>query len=246
MAIYAKFAAFYDEIMGDRSSETGQIRAYIAKYLPGAKSLLELGCGTGALLTELAGDLAVTGVDQSPEMLSIAARRVPEATLVQGDISKFALDARFDVIICMFDTLNHVPRFESWLEVFGRVHEHLADGGLFIFDVNTAGRLRALGNQPPYVQDFGQHTLIMNITPIDGKVYHWEVKIFERLEDDLFRLHYESILQLGMPLATIREALAVNFDLLEEADPDEGLLGENADRIYFVYRHVGGVDGADN
>ena len=78
--------------------------------------MLEFGCGTGALLAGLAGDLNLTGVDQSPEMLSHAqARNLPHTTLVQADMTKFALDERFDVAICMFDTLNHLPRLRSGL-----------------------------------------------------------------------------------------------------------------------------------
>jgi len=236
---YAKFAAFYDEIMEDRSSDIDLIRDYILRFLPTANSVLELGSGTGALLAGLAGQMTVTGVDQSPEMMAIAAKKVPDATLVSADITKFALGTRFDVVICMFDTLNHVASFDGWLEVFDRVREHLVEGGLFIFDVNTIGRLRALGRQHPYLQDFGEHTLIMNITPAEGDVSLWEVKIFEHLEDDLFRLHHEKILELGVPLDRIHSALEVNFDLLDETDLEPGPVSDDSDRIYFAYRHRG-------
>jgi SAM-dependent methyltransferase len=239
MAIYAKFAGFYDQIMGDRTETVDQIRTYLTKYLPSATSLLELGCGTGALLAGLAGDLTVTGVDQSPEMLAIAAGRVPGAGLVQADMTKVSLGRRFDVVICMFDTLNHVPDFDGWLELFERAHEHLVEGGLFIFDVNTIGRLRGLGHQNPYVEDFAENTLIMNITPTDTDVFLWEIKIFERLEADLFRLHHETILELGVPLARIRDALALNFDVLDEADLDGHLVSDEAERIFFACRHRG-------
>src|SRR5580658_745279 len=239
MVIYAKFAAFYDQIMGDRTETIDQIKGYITKYLPTATSLLELGAGTGALLAGLTGNLAVTGIDQSPEMLAIAEANVPEATLIQGNITNFVLGQRFDVVICMFDTLNHVPRFNGWLGVFERAHEHLVEGGLFIFDVNTIGRLRGLGHQVPYVEQFGGNTLIMSITPTDTDVFLWEIKIFERLEADLFRLHHETILELGVPLARIRDALALNFDVLDEADLDGHLVSDEAERIFFACRHRG-------
>src|SRR5262252_8714513 len=83
MASYAQFAGFYDQIMGDRSEDIWRIRRTIERFMPGARSLLELGCGTGAMLAGLADDLAVTGVDASPEMLAIAAGKVPGARLVQ-------------------------------------------------------------------------------------------------------------------------------------------------------------------
>ena len=79
MLNYAKFALFYDEIMGDRTEDIDQVRERITKYLPTATSVLEFGCGTGALLAGLAGDLNLTGVDQSPEMLSLRQRQEPAA-----------------------------------------------------------------------------------------------------------------------------------------------------------------------
>ena len=50
--------------------------------LPPARTL-DVACGTGFLTAHLPGEL--TGLDQSPEMLAIAAERLPGATFVQGD-----------------------------------------------------------------------------------------------------------------------------------------------------------------
>src|SRR5260370_22609269 len=113
------------------------------------------------MLAGLAPDLAVAGVDQSPEMLTVAARRGLRAELVQADMTAFSLGTRFDVVICVFDTLNHLARFASRREMFDRGHEHLAEGGLFAFDVNTQGRLRRLWQGPPFATDFGANTITM-------------------------------------------------------------------------------------
>jgi len=237
VAAYAEFARFYDQVMGDRSQLIERVRGYIERYLPAAGSLLELGCGTGAVLAGLAPALRVTGVDLSPEMLATAARNVAAASLVEADITMFSLGARFDVVICIFDTLNHLPTFDSWLKVFGRVHEHLAEGGLFVFDVNTVGRLRRLSQAPAYVEDFGPHTLIMDVTSGGGNLSLWDVRIFEQVNGDEFRLHHERIPEFGVPLTVIHEALAANFELLEATEPDGGRATDESHRVYFVYRH---------
>jgi SAM-dependent methyltransferase len=185
VTIYTGFASFYDRIMGDRSEEVDRIRTYVSRHMPGAQSLLELGCGTGALLAGLTSDLDVTGIDQSPQMLAVAQATVPDAHLVRGDMTAFSLPGQFDVVICMFDTLNHVPSFDGWLSLFSCVHEHLVEGGLFIFDVNTAGRLRRLDGAPPFVDEFDGNVVIMTVRSAHDGLSLWETKIFDRQHDDI-------------------------------------------------------------
>jgi SAM-dependent methyltransferase len=233
---YDRFARFYDRIMGDRTAEVERIRTYISTHLPAARSLLELGCGTGALLSGLAADLSVAGIDRSPEMLSVAARTVPGARLVQADITAFTLPARFDVVMCMFDTLNHVTTVDGWRSLFRCAHEHLSDGGLFIFDVNTTGRLRRLADAPPYLDEFDGNVVLMTVRSAGDGLALWETRIFEHQADDLYRLHYEPIYELGVPLGQIHGALAGRFELLEEESRDGSPVSDSSDRLFFVYR----------
>jgi len=236
VADYDRFAPFYDRVMGDRTAEVDRIRTYISKHHQGAQSLLELGCGTGALLAGLAADLSVTGIDRSPEMLSVAARTVPAARLVQADITAFALPARFDVVMCMFDTLNHVTTVDGWNSLFRCAHEHLSDGGLFIFDVNTSGRLQRLAGAPPYLDEFDGNVVVMTVRSARDGLVLWETRIFEHQKDDIYRLHDEPIYELGLPVAQIRAALAGRFELMEEESLDGSPVSDSSDRLFFVYR----------
>jgi SAM-dependent methyltransferase len=236
VADYTGFARFYDRIMGDRDEEIARIRTYIGRYLPGARSLLELGCGTGALLVGLSPELSVTGIDRSPDMLAVAARTVPGARLVQGDITAFSLPDRFDVIICMFDTLNHVQTLAGWLSMFRCAHEHLADGGLFIFDVNTAGRLQRLDGVPPYLDEFDGNVVVMTVRSAGDSLSLWRTMIFEHQQHDAYRLHDERIYELAVPLDQIRGALADRFELLHEASLDGSPVSDDSDRVFFAYR----------
>jgi SAM-dependent methyltransferase len=233
---YAGFAQFYDRIMGDRTEEVTRLLSYIRRHAPQASSLLELGCGTGAILSGLAPTLAVTGLDRSPEMLAIAAEQVPAARLVSADMTAFRLAARFDVVICVFDTLNHVPAFGGWLALFDRVHEHLANDGLFIFDVNTAGRFSRLHGTRPYMDEFDGNLVLMTVRADGQHISLWETRIFERLHDDIYRLHHERIHELGVPLRQIRAALADRFRLLEQESLDGSTVSDESDRVFFVYR----------
>jgi SAM-dependent methyltransferase len=243
VAAYAEFAGFYDQVMGDRAADIERVRQQVRLHHPAAASLLELGCGTGAVLAGMTSELSVTGIDLSAEMLSVAARSVPTARLVRADMTEFSLGSRFDIVICVFDTLNHVPRLDAWRAMFKRVHEHLTGGGLFVFDVNTTGRLRRLWRGPPFATDFGENTVIMDVLPGGrgaggaGELSLWTVRIFERADGDMFRLHQETIPELGVPLATIREVLAGHFDLLEETDLNGGEVSDESSRVFFTFRH---------
>jgi SAM-dependent methyltransferase len=234
---YSKWARFYDEIIGDRSEEIDRLHAYLSRYQPTARSVLELGCGTGAMLAGLAYRYTITGVDRSAEMLEIAERKLPGRRLIRADITEFSIGERFDVVLCVFDTLNHLPSFDAWQAMFERVHEHLADDGLFIFDVNTVGRLKRLGISAPYAEDFGEHTFIMTVRDDHDSLSDWEVRVFERQPDGSFRLHREHIPELGVPLQRIRAALAPNFDVLEETGLDGEPGSDHSERVYYVCRH---------
>jgi SAM-dependent methyltransferase len=233
---YAGFARFYDRIMGDRTPEIDRIRTYIGRHRPSARTLLELGCGTGALLAGLAGGFSVAGVDHSPEMLSLAARAVPGAQLLQGDITALTLPSQFDVVICMFDTLNHVTTLDGWLAVFRCADELLADGGLFIFDVNTTGRLRRLCYAPPYLDEFDDTVVVMTVKPSRDGLVLWQTRIFQHQVDDVYKLYDQRIYELGVPLAQIHAALTGRFELLEEESLDGSRVSDQSDRVFFVYR----------
>jgi SAM-dependent methyltransferase len=236
MAAYREFARYYDAINGDPVETSLKILSHIQRYCPQADSVLELGCGTGAILAGLGSGLRLTGIDLSPEMLEIAARRCPDAHLHLVDMTTFALPERFDVVLCVFDTLNHVPTFDGWMSMFERVSTHLVDGGIFIFDVNSIGRFQRLAEMAPWVHDFDGHTLIMNVEFDDGAHSEWDIRVFERRDDSDFVLHHELIIELGITLEQLRGALDCDFELLEETDPTGATPTDESDRAYFVYR----------
>ena len=90
--------------------------------LPPARTL-DLACGTGFLTAHLRG--AVTGLDQSPKMLAVARRRLPEAELVAGDaLAPPFRPGRFDRVFSghFYGHLDAAQRAE-----FVRVARTLAD-----------------------------------------------------------------------------------------------------------------------
>ncbi len=109
------------------------------------RRILDLGCGTGnssAPFVELG--LHVTGIDRSPEMLSVARTKLPKATFVEGDFTAFELGKTFDLAVSVFDSLNNLLDPHDFRRCAEQVLRHLKPNGLFIFDVNTTVGLRNL------------------------------------------------------------------------------------------------------
>jgi len=240
MVAYEQFAAFYDVVMDDPGPRAVRVDAAIARYRPEAASLLELGCGTGSILARLTTAARLTGLDRSPEMLAICASKVPGARLVEGDMRSFDLGEQFDVVVCVFDTVNHLLDVPSWISLIGCAHRHLTAGGLFVLDVNTVGELRRLGDEPPWVYDFDGGTAVIDVTFAQGDgglgLTDWDVRIFERVTATRFELHHERIGELALPLAQVRELVAHGFDLLEEVDEDGLPAADDSIKAYYVLR----------
>src|SRR5260370_23697563 len=100
MAIYDLLAEHYDAVTGDPATEATFIDTTIKNAHNQAATLLEVACGTGAIMAPLIDRYHVSGLDISPAMLAIARQKLPEGTpLYLADMRCFKLDVKFDVIV---------------------------------------------------------------------------------------------------------------------------------------------------
>jgi len=148
-------AAFYDLITAADERLRGDVDIY-AGLAPGGGQVLELGAGSARVAAELAArGLSVTGVEIAPAMLAQAqARRAalpPEVAarieLRRGDMTSLNLQRTFDLIVCPFFTLAHVPAGAAWRNTFAVAGRHLATGGLASFHLPKMEIMRLPG--PP-------------------------------------------------------------------------------------------------
>ena len=235
MANYDVFAKFYDAIMGDRAQAAEQLRGFIRKAHPRAKSVLELACGTGSVLKHLSRHYDVWGLDLSRPMLAIARKKVPQAKLSRQDMVKFRLNERFDVICCVFDSINHVLAFTDWKRLFGNVHQHLLAGGVFIFDINSQKKLNRHMAEPAWVHRFGNNFLIMEVTGTRrSRLSNWNIKVFERTGENRYVLHEENVPEVSFPVPKIVRALKLHFPSVQIIDTDRNRPSPESERLYFI------------
>ena len=212
---YEKFSRFYDLVMGDRSGAANFTRGLIALHKPETKTVLELACGTGAILGFLADAYEVTGLDHSRQMLALARKRLPHIRFYRQNMTSFRIAKHFDAIVCVFDSINHLLNFAAWKKVFHQAALHLRDDGLFVFDVNTLGQLRRLTKSPVWLREFDRDLVVIKVTGGRRGIFAWDVKIFEHQTKGVYKLFHETIarLRLRIPiLAALRAVLHRSSD----------------------------------
>lgn len=106
----------------------------LKKYAIGLKSFMEVGCGTGFVLSEIANtfpQLSLTGSEIFTAGLSFAKKRLPHAKLIQMDARKIPFAEEFDAVGA-FDMLEHIDEDEVVLLQLWRA---LKPGGVLILTV---------------------------------------------------------------------------------------------------------------
>ena len=145
--VYDAFAGIYDRVMRDVDYDSWAIHILnlTEKYSIEVKKILELACGTGSMAIKLAlQDYQVVGVDRSQAMLKIAEKKVSEFDLIiplhaggMETLESLNLDHDFDLIVCLYDSLNYILEDEKIEWCFREAFNHLRPGGGYIFDVTT-------------------------------------------------------------------------------------------------------------
>lgn len=154
MASYEFLAGSYDALTWDvdYARWADYIEGSFGRMRRPVHTVLDLCCGTGSLTRELGErGYAVTGVDLSPEMLSLAEEKCRDLPVRPRffceAMEKLCLPGKVDACVCCLDSVNYVLKPEKLRRAFRRVWEHLEPGGLFLFDADTPEKLRAMDGQ---------------------------------------------------------------------------------------------------
>lgn len=154
MDAYHALAKSYDRLTND--VDYGQTVNFYKQILAREgchpRTAVDLACGTGSVALLLARDgLKVTGVDLSEEMLTVACQKAQELEeppmFVCQSLQELRLPRGVDLAVCALDSLDYILNPEDCREAIRRIYKVLNPGGIFIFDVNTPEKLRAMDGQ---------------------------------------------------------------------------------------------------
>ena len=154
MDAYKDLAISYDRLTNDVDYHA--VVDFYHKILENEESyprtVVDLACGTGSVTVLLAErGYRVTGVDMSEDMLTVAWDKAQNMDkpprFIRQKLQHLHLPRGVDLAVCALDSLDYILDPKDCEKAIRRAYKALNPGGIFIFDVNTPEKLRAMDGQ---------------------------------------------------------------------------------------------------
>ena len=148
---------------------------------------------------------------------------------------ELSLNHKFDVITCVLDSTNYLIEDGDLEKYFTGVYEHLKDGGLFIFDINSFYKLtNILGNN---IYTYSSEDVFYTWeNTIEDNVVNMFLTFFVKEKNELYERFEEEHFERAYEESEIEEVLnQVGFTLLGKFDGyniDE--VQQESERILYV------------
>ncbi|PKM83862.1 MAG: class I SAM-dependent methyltransferase [Firmicutes bacterium HGW-Firmicutes-13] len=247
MSQYKKLAQIYDYLMSgvDYDEWAEYIKSIAEKFNCKVEKVLDLACGTGNSSLSLAKKgFKVVGVDLSPEMLKAAEEKSVKGSLdiafIEQDMRRLHLPEEVDMTVVYQDGLNYMLEDEDLKGVFKRVHRHLKEKGLFVFDINSVDKLPTVNGEVTYHEEDSMNLIWESGYDYENQV--WEICLTGFLKKDngyydkFKEIHREKYYPAGTITFFLEEtgfevmAVYKAFTFEEGKDSDK--------RLYYVARKV--------
>ena len=138
---YQSIAKYYDYIFPLSDTLKGFLRSFgITKE----DHILDVGCATGEVALYLAQHShTVTGFDLDPDLVEIARLKQGESGVENvrfligdmNDLDSMFTAGQFRIVLCLGNTLVHLPSSDAINDFFRKITGILAHGGLFVFQI---------------------------------------------------------------------------------------------------------------
>lgn len=244
MDAYHALAASYDRLTNDVDYE-----ATVEFYMEilrreGLKprTVVDLACGTGSVTKILAEKgFDVIGVDLSEEMLTEAFQKVQDMgnppRFVCQPLQELWLPRGVDMAVCALDSLDYITNPNDCDEAIRRTYKALNPGGIFIFDVNTPEKLRAMDGQIFLDEDDDVYCVWRGEFDEETNICSYAMDLFQR-SGDVWQRSYEEHCEYAYSEVQLRAYLkAAGFTHIEVyADRKFEAPGAGEQRIYFKAR----------
>jgi SAM-dependent methyltransferase len=128
----------YDQVQADPEHTVARrVERAVDTHAPAARTLLDLGCGTGRDLEALAQRFACVGVDLQPDLVAYAHRVRPSLDIRVGNMCDLRLGTAVDVLTCLGNSLAYLHDDADLAAVFATFAAHATLGSLLIIATLT-------------------------------------------------------------------------------------------------------------
>lgn len=146
---YTALATGYDAVMShvDYPAWAAYVQRLLREHAPDTASIIELGCGTGALAVALQpygpppDGYAYRAFDGSEAMLAVARETARHAgrpvTFERADFREPVPGPPADAVVLVYDGLNYLLDPDDVALLFRNVHDALVPGGVAVVDQST-------------------------------------------------------------------------------------------------------------
>lgn len=250
---YDILADCYDSWQKDNNPEewASYINTIINIYGPkegdgedNSRILVDLGCGTGKVLSKLS-DMGydAIGIDSSYMMLNKAMDLSYEENKhilwLNQDITEYELYGTADVFISLLDTINHLSGIEDLEKIFASFANYMNPEGIFIFDIGTQKHFAKTLADNVFFDDEDEYTLLWeNHYDSVEKINSAMITLFEKqdAEDELYARYDGTITEVYISPEQIKDA-AEKYGLEVKAvlgDMSQESPKEDDERVFFV------------
>ena len=261
MDAYTSFARVYDTFMDNIPYEEWAVylTGLLNEYGVNDGLILDLGCGTGNMTELLAKEgYDMIGVDNAEEMLEIAMEKREKSghdiLYLLQDMREFELYGTVRAVVSVCDSVNYIDEEEDLTEVFRLVNNYLDPGGVFIFDFNTLYKYREILGDRTIAENREDCSFIWdnyydsgynkkNYYYEEERINEYELSIFIREKENLFRRYEETHFQRGYTLDEMIRMIkdsglefVTAYDAFTREAPKE-----DSERIYVIAREKGKI-----
>jgi len=134
--MFSQTAQYYDLIYSfkDYEEESRAVKTLIEKLQPGAQTVLDVACGTGAHAKHLADHFSVDGIDVEPGFIDIASKKVPTGAFQVADMCDFHLGKCYDVVLCLFSSIGYLTQAAQVRAALKCFKSHIGENGLILVE----------------------------------------------------------------------------------------------------------------
>ncbi|HEV2171712.1 MAG TPA: class I SAM-dependent methyltransferase [Candidatus Binatus sp.] len=134
--MFVESSELYDAIyhFKNYARECEVLRAIIAVAAPGARTILDVACGTGEHDKFLKAHYSVDGIDLNENYLAAARAKNPAGRYMRADMTDFDLSKSYDAVICLFSAIGYLKTVDRVNSAISCMARHVKPGGVLIVE----------------------------------------------------------------------------------------------------------------